>query len=142
MLLAAIAAAVIVCAAAVFAALHPLGFAFALGIRPAPAGTAWTYQLWSGFIPALTVLSLVTLLVGAWRHVVCHQDHCWRIGKHKISGSPWCNRHHESARPEQTTDDLIRELCGRIDTLTGEIRDARPAPRPPARSRSKSATAP
>ena len=102
----------------VYAAIwRPLGTRFALGDWPVPSGTPWTYQLESGFIPALTVLSLVTFLAGAWHHVNCHQDGCWRIGKHKVDGSPWCGKHHEDARRNAaaTLDDVVAKL----DTIAG-----------------------
>lgn len=77
---------------------HPYGDRFALGIWPVPAGTPWTYQLESGFIPALTVLGLLGSVAGLYHLHSCHQDRCWRVGRHKVDGTPWCNRHHEKAR--------------------------------------------
>lgn len=72
-----------------------LGF---LGLWPVPAGTSTWYQLWSGFIPALTVLTLLGAVGGMYHAHNCHQAGCPRIGKHKVDGTPWCNRHHEQAR--------------------------------------------
>ena len=98
-----------------YMAAHPYGDRFALGIWPVPNGTPWPYQLESGFIPALTAFSLVTLIAGAFHHVNCHEPACWRIGKHKVDGSPWCSRHQGKAREQvqATLDDVV----GRLDTL-------------------------
>lgn len=98
------------CALAVLTGLHPWGAATAIGVHPYPAGTPWEYQLLSGFVPALTVLSLATLLAGAFRHVNCHQAGCWRIGRHKVDGTPWCGHHHDSARPQCSDNELLAEI--------------------------------
>lgn len=126
---------------------HPWGWLYGFGVHPYPrsSSTPWTYQLLSGLVPALTVLSLATLLAGAWHHVNCHKPRCWRIGKHKVSGTPWCNRHHEDARPERSTDDILRDISEHLGQLAAAIRqdrEARTAPGPRAGSRSKSAPAP
>jgi hypothetical protein len=100
-----------------FIGAHPYGGRFALGIWPVPAGTPWTYQLESGFIPALTVVGLVTLITGAWHHVNCHSDGCWRLGKHKVDGTPWCNRHHENARHGVRVVPLEEKIGELVDLL-------------------------
>jgi hypothetical protein len=100
---------------------HPYGDRFAIGIWPVPQGTPWTYQLESGFVPALTVVSLVTLLGGAWHHVNCHQSGCARIGKHKVDGTPWCSLHHEAARQKATA--TLDDVVARLDTLASLIED-------------------
>jgi hypothetical protein len=101
---------------------HPWGWLYGIGVHPYPASssTPWTYQLLSGFVPALTVVSLATLLGGAWHHVNCHAEGCWRIGKHKVDGSPWCSRHHEAARAntrQQVTLDAISLQLSEIIAL-------------------------
>jgi hypothetical protein len=98
---------------------HPYGLRFALGIWPVPPGTPWTYQLESGFIPALTVLTLLSLVSGAWQHVNCHHRWCPRTGKHKINGTPWCDRHQGEARPERSENEILIS----IEALLTEIRD-------------------
>jgi hypothetical protein len=103
-------AALITLGAAVIAWLgldHPYGLRFAVGIWPVPAGTPWSYQLESGFIPALTVLTLLSLVSGAWQHVNCHHRWCLRTGKHKVNGTPWCDRHHGDVRPERTENEIL-----------------------------------
>lgn len=32
-----------------------------------------------------------------WHHT-CHITLCLRPGRHRVDGSPWCNRHHIAAR--------------------------------------------
>jgi hypothetical protein len=98
-------------------AAHPYGDRFAVGIWPVPAGTPWSYQLLSGFIPALTAFSLVTLIAGAWHHVNCHQPKCLRIGKHKVSGTPWCGKHHLEARPELSAEELLAQILEELRSL-------------------------
>ena len=95
---------------------HWYGLRAAAGDWPVPPGTPWEYQLESGFIPALTVVSLATLLGGAWHHVNCHQERCWRIGKHKVNGSPWCGRHHQGARERASAS--LDDVVARLDALT------------------------
>lgn len=102
------------------AATHWLAWRFGMGIWPVPNGTPWPYQLESGFIPALTAASLVTLVAGAWHHVNCHAGGCWRIGKHKVDGTPWCSRHHEAALAnslQQVTLDTISVQLAEIIAL-------------------------
>lgn len=89
---------------------HPYGLRFAMGIWPVPQGTPWTYQLESGFIPALTVLTLLSLVSGAWQHVNCHHHWCPRTGKHKINGTPWCDRHQGEARPERSENEILQSI--------------------------------
>jgi hypothetical protein len=97
-------------------AAHPWGWLYGLGVHPYPGPqTPWTYQLYSGFLPALTVFSLLSLLVGAWHHVNCHQDRCWRVGRHKVDGTPWCNRHHGHAREKAAAS--LDDVVGRLDSL-------------------------
>ena len=55
------------------------------------------YDFWSG---VGTQLKPGWLWVGflVYRRHNCHQQRCWRIGKHTVDGTPWCTRHHEQAR--------------------------------------------
>lgn len=97
---------------------HPWAWAFGIGIHPYPGPqTPWTYQLYSGFLPALTVVSLLTLLGAAWRHINCQHDGCWRFGRHKVNGTPWCDTHHEEARTQRTVEDLLTEIIGLLRGL-------------------------
>jgi hypothetical protein len=101
---------------------HPWAWLYGIGVHPYPASssTPWTYQFLSGFVPSLTVLSLVTFIAGAWHHVNCHAGGCLRIGKHKIDCTPWCSRHRDAARAatrQQVTLDAISVQLGRIIEL-------------------------
>jgi len=117
-LLAACAAAVLI---AYSAATHWLAWRFGMGDWPVPQGTPWTYQLESGFVPALTVLSLLTAIIGTYHLHNCHEDGCWRIGKHKVNGTPWCSRHQAKARPEVSVEQLLETLIERFDLLAERL---------------------
>lgn len=75
---------------------HYLGWRFALGDWPVPPGTPWTYQLWSGFIAALSVITVFTAVLAAWRHVNCHVHRCPGLGRYPVAGGAYrvCRRHH------------------------------------------------
>jgi hypothetical protein len=94
--------------------LHPWGAATAIGVHPYPAGTPWEYQMWSGIIPALTILTLFGSLGGAYHLHNCHKDGCWRIGKHRIAGTPWCDRHKTEAKPSVSTEDLLASILAEL----------------------------
>lgn len=113
-------AVVAVLAAAVWSVVaHPWGWAFGIGVHPYPGPqTPWTYQLFSGFLPALTVITLLSLVTGAWRHVNCHHSPCPRFGRHKINGTPWCDVHQHEARPERSEHEILLA----IEVLLTEIR--------------------
>lgn len=58
----------------------------------------------SGGIPAAwwqgpgSCLSYLSVVAALWRKHCCHQARCWRIGRHQVDGTPWCDRHHQDAR--------------------------------------------
>lgn len=82
--------------AGTYMAVHPYAARFAIGIWPVPPGTPWSYQLWSGFIPALTVLSLFGGVFSLyWRHT-CHVDNCPRLARYPVAGGQFsvCRKHH------------------------------------------------
>lgn len=88
---------------------HALGF---------DSQATMAYAFVSGIGPMLlTAIGMSTLIGGLWHHVNCHEPGCWWVGRHKVNGTPWCNRHHQSARAEQTTDDLLRALIERLDQV-------------------------
>lgn len=60
------------------------------------AGTP--YAFWSGFGSDLGEVALLGAVLGAYRKHHCHEARCWRIGRHTVNGTPWCNRHHTAAR--------------------------------------------
>lgn len=100
-------------------AAHPWGWLYGFGVHPYPesSSTPWTYQLWSGFLPALTVLGLLGSVAAAYHVHNCHQDGCWRIGKHKINGTPWCSRHQGTAAAAALADDPLVVRLDRIIAL-------------------------
>jgi hypothetical protein len=61
-------------------------------------GSPPNYNFFSGSGSDLQELTLLSGLAVMWHHVNCHEAGCWRPGKHKVDGTPWCNRHHQSAR--------------------------------------------
>lgn len=62
------------------------------------AGTGPVYGFWSGFGSDVSEFTLLGLAYGAYRKHNCHGRRCWRIGRHVVNGTPWCNRHHQEAR--------------------------------------------
>ena len=77
---------------------HPWGWLYGLGVHPYPesSDTPWTYQMWSGIIPALTIMTLFGSLGGAYRMRTCHVDTCWRLARYPAAGGQYrvCRRHH------------------------------------------------
>lgn len=103
----------------VYAAIwHPWGLLYGLGVHPYPGPqTPWTYQMWSGIIPSLTVLSLFGSLGAAYHLHNCHADRCWRIGKHRIEGTPWCTRHMRLATTERTQLAVMLSIEAAVQSL-------------------------
>jgi hypothetical protein len=56
------------------------------------------YGFWSGFGSDLGEATLLAALLGALHKHNCHTKGCWRIGRHVVDGTPWCNHHHQAAR--------------------------------------------
>jgi hypothetical protein len=76
------------------------------------------YAAWSSSIPALiALLGMSTLITGLWHGLNCHERGCWRLGKHKVGGTPWCSRHHEGARPEMSERELLLSIEEHMATL-------------------------
>jgi hypothetical protein len=61
-------------------------------------GVAPNYNFWSGFGSDLGEVALLGAVGGLWRKHACHTKGCWRIGRHTVDGTPWCNKHHCAAR--------------------------------------------
>lgn len=98
---------------------HPWGWLYGIGVHPYPASssTPWTYQMLSGFVPALAVLTLLSAVGGMWRSVNCHEPRCWRLGRHKVHGTPWCDHHQETARPELTENEILQQILTEVSLL-------------------------
>lgn len=58
---------------------------------------AWV-NFWGGIASDVGEITLIGAVIGMWHKHVCHDAHCWRIGRHVVDGTPWCNKHHMSAR--------------------------------------------
>lgn len=84
------------------------GFAHFLGID---TQASQNYDFVSGvgpmIITAIGYGGLITAVIGKFN---CHYKRCWRLGKHHVNGSPWCNKHHEVARPERTEHELLSRI--------------------------------
>jgi hypothetical protein len=77
------------------------------------------YDFVSGVGPMIiAAIGYISLIAAGWHALNCHQPGCWRVGRHKVGGTPWCNRHHGKARPELTVENLLETLIERIDVLT------------------------
>jgi hypothetical protein len=49
------------------------------------------YLFWSGFFGDVTIFAGIVIFY--WKHT-CHQNKCYRIGKHTPNGTPYCTKHH------------------------------------------------
>jgi hypothetical protein len=56
------------------------------------------YAFWSGAGSDLGELALLAGIFGLYHRHNCHTKGCWRIGRHLVDGTPWCNKHHHAAR--------------------------------------------
>ena len=56
------------------------------------AGGRWNL-FWGGFGSCLTEFAIVAVV---WRKVNCHAKGCYRVGLHKVNGTPYitCKKHH------------------------------------------------
>jgi hypothetical protein len=93
---------------------HPYGLRFSMGLWPVPPGTPWTYQLESGFVPALTVLTLLSAVASLYHVHNCANETCWRLGKHRVNGSPYCNRHKDSVTPVASVEELLGQILAEL----------------------------
>jgi len=64
------------------------------------SGAPPNYNFWSGFGSDLGEVALIGAVLGMFKRHNCHQRRCWRIGRHVVNGTPWCDKHHEAARGE------------------------------------------
>jgi len=56
------------------------------------------YAWWSGAGSDLSEIALLGGLYGLARKHQCHEPRCFRIGRHVVDGSPYCDHHHQAAR--------------------------------------------
>lgn len=82
------------------------------------------YGFTSGIGPMiLTGLGMAGIATGLWHGHNCHRDGCFRIGKHRVNGTPWCNLHHEQARPEKPVSELIIDNGMLLDQILTVLKD-------------------
>lgn len=83
------------------------------------------YGFWSGFGSDLGEVTLIAAVLGMWHRHQCHTKGCWRIGKHVVSGTPWCTRHHKQARGDASaTADVTPPFASverKLDKLSDDI---------------------
>ena len=82
-------------------------------------GNGSHYLFWSGSGSDLAELTLLGAFAGVWHKHNCHTKGCWRIGKHVVEGTPWCNRHHEDARSGSLPSESPLER--KFDVLTESV---------------------
>lgn len=72
--------------------------------------TGHAYAFWSGFGSDLGEVALIGAIFGAYHRHACHEPRCWRVGRHTVDGTPWCNHHHQAARvaPDPGNDEKGR----------------------------------
>ncbi len=70
-----------------------------------------TYNFWSGFAPNIAFVSIFGTVIAHWRHINCHERHCFRIARHEydFDGVKYkvCARHHPGvnhANPPRAKD--------------------------------------
>lgn len=91
-------------------ALHPLGALYGIGMYPVPAGTSPFYQLLSGFVPAVAVVSLAGNVVTLWRLNTCAAKWCIRPVMKNVNGKGWCALHWENEKPERLERDILEDI--------------------------------
>lgn len=96
-------------------AAHEHGVAHFLGID---TQQSQNYNFMSGFGPIIVTLLLSGSVLGTiWHSINCHEHGCWRFGRHKINGTPWCNHHHTSARPVRTEQEILESVDAQLSEL-------------------------
>ncbi|MGD0742376.1 MAG: hypothetical protein ABSA31_03690 [Acidimicrobiales bacterium] len=75
-------------------------------------GSGPHYGFWSGTGSDIGELTIVGAVIVGWKHVNCHDEHCWRIGMHKVEGTPYhaCRKHHPvlSKQPHITAEIMAK----------------------------------
>lgn len=121
-----VAVGILLAAAGVFTGTHPADIQGWFGFSKADYFTYGTiYAFCSGIGPMLlTGLGMSTIIVGLWHNVNCHEAGCYKIGRHKVDGTPWCNSHHENARLDRSDHQLFKDMLAELQKLnkilTGE----------------------
>jgi hypothetical protein len=75
--------------------------------------TGGWYGFHSGIGGAAYIAVFPAMILFYWHHT-CHVARCLRPGRHRVDGTPWCNRHHIGARQKLavtgSAHDLGRQL--------------------------------
>jgi len=75
-------------------------------------GSGPHYGFWSGAGSDIGEITLVGALFIALKHVNCHDKGCWRIGLHRVEGTPYkaCRKHHPvlSQHPHITAEIMAK----------------------------------
>ena len=79
------------------------------------------YGFWSGFGSDLGEVTLLAAVLGVYHRHNCHTKGCWRIGRHVVAGTPWCNRHHAGARQAVTDDAGAQRPAATIELKLGKL---------------------
>ena len=69
-------------------------------------GSGPWYGFWSGFGSDIGEVTIFGGILGMYYKHNCHQARCFRVGKHTVDGTPWCNKHHQKAR-----EDVMRRIA-------------------------------
>ena len=77
-------------------------FAKVFGVGPQANG--WTYSLWSGIGGDLMIFGGAAAL---WRHMNCHRERCWRLGRHTAGQFKVCAKHHPEHDGRSVPQDVI-----------------------------------
>jgi hypothetical protein len=71
-------------------------------------GGAW-YLWWSGIVGDLALLGTLFVLL---RRLNCHAAGCWRVGIHRVVGTPYvtCRKHHPVVPSGRVTAEHIAQV--------------------------------
>jgi hypothetical protein len=78
-------------------------------------GGAW-YLFWSGIVGDAALLGTLFVLL---RRLNCHASGCWRIGVHRVVGTPYvtCHKHHPVVPAGKISADHIAQVHqGAVDS--------------------------
>jgi hypothetical protein len=75
-------------------------------------GSGPHYGFWSGAGSDIGEITLVGAVIVAAKHANCHDKGCWRIGLHRVEGTPYkaCRKHHPvlSQHPRITAEIMAK----------------------------------
>src|ERR1700688_3544677 len=98
---------------------------FALHTGILHGGPDLYYNFWSGFGSDLGEATLITAVgIGVYtgvRKVNCHTKGCWRIGHHRLDGTPYilCKHHHPDVPTKGASHQHILEQHRKVQEAKG-----------------------